>query len=92
MRAHRALFRSLLEDKAGRLWKTIINFWSYRPDPRGGDDERGYLLSGTYLDVRDDEANRWRLPGTMPLTEAVVFDAGLGRDAFTTDALPQGLH
>jgi hypothetical protein len=81
-----------LEDEAGLLWKTIINFWSYRPDPRGGDDERGYLLSGTYLDVRDDEANRWRLPGMRPLAEAVVFDSGLDKGRFTTAALENASH
>jgi uncharacterized protein DUF1329 len=76
-----------LEDKEGHLWKSVINFWSYRPDPRGGEQERGYLLSGTYLDVRDNEANRWRLPGTRPLAEAVVFDSGFDKDRFTTAAL-----
>src|SRR5262249_11789753 len=74
-------------DKDGRLWKTVLTFWSYRPDPKNPDEERPYAVAGTYLDHQHDEANRWRLPGTMPLTEAVVFDAGLGRDAFTTDAL-----
>jgi hypothetical protein len=81
-----------LEDKEGHLWKSVINFWSYRPDPRGGEEERGYLLSGAYLDVRHDEANRWRLPGTRPLAEAIVFDSGLEKDRFTTAALANAFH
>jgi len=76
-----------LLDKDDKLWKTVLNFWSFRPAGDGG-DEWPYLLAGSYLDVQNDEANRWRLPGTRPLAETVRFNSGLTREAFTTSALP----
>jgi hypothetical protein len=75
-----------LLDKEGRLWKTTLNFWSFRPG--AGGEERAYLLAGTFVDHLNAEANRWRLPGTRPLDDAVRLNTGLGRDAFTTAALP----
>lgn len=75
-----------LFDKEGKLWKTTVNFWSFRADAGGG-GERAYLVAGTFVDHLNDEANRWRLPGTRPLEEAVRLNTGLRRDEFTTAAL-----
>jgi hypothetical protein len=82
-----------LFDKQGARWKTWINFWSYRPDARGGDDgeEIPYLLAGTGVDFSDDKAIRWRLPGTRPLAEAVAVNTGLKPEAFNPGELGTAL-
>jgi hypothetical protein len=83
-----------LFDKKGALWKTIVNVWSYRPDARGGpeSEERPYLLGGTCVDLVENRANRWRLPGTRTLAEAVAIDTGLTRERFSVSALPQAFE
>jgi hypothetical protein len=80
-----------LYDKKGKLWKTLVNHWSYRPD-KTGRQEWPYLLSGFVIDFEESQANRWRLPGTRPLAEAVAINTGLGRELFTVDAMPKAFH
>ena len=79
-------------DKDGARWKTWINFWSYRPDARGGDgQEIAYVLAGTGVDLKDDSAIRWRLPGTRPLAEVVAVNTGLKPEAFNPGVLGTAL-
>lgn len=89
-----AVLATDLFDKTGALWKTCASFWSYRPYARGGDgaEEVDYLLGGTCLDLREQEANRWRLPGTRSLADAVSINAGLEKDRFTAAALPDAMR
>jgi hypothetical protein len=77
-----------LYDREGRLWKTYVNFWSYRPDARGrGDEEWGYQLGTTCVDLLENRALRSRLPGTRSLAEAVDINGGLEASAFGPMAL-----
>jgi len=79
-----------LYDRQDRLWKSYVNFWSYRPDVRGKSDaEWGYQLGTTCVDLRDDRAVRSRLPGTRSLAAAVDIDGGLEAGAFSPMALEQ---
>jgi len=67
-----------LYDRQDRLWKTFLNFWSYEPDARGTDSqERPYLPAATCIDLIQNRAHRWRLPGTRPLADTVAINEGL---------------
>ena len=73
-----------LYDRRGRLWKTYVPFWSYQPDASGGDPkERPYLLAASCVDLLENRAFRWRLPGTRPLAKAVAFNTGLTEADFS---------
>jgi hypothetical protein len=78
-----------LHDKPGALWKTWINFWSYRPYAGGGPgaEEYAYLLAGSGVDFEADKAIRWRLPGTRPLADAVKLNTGLTVEEFNPSQL-----
>lgn len=79
-----------LYDREGRLWKTYVNFWSYRPDVRGrSDDEWGYQLGTTCVDLLENRALRSRLPGTRTLADAVDINGGLDAGIFSQGALEQ---
>jgi len=83
-----------LYNKTDELWKTWMNFWSYRPYARGGPDshEYSYLLAGSGIDFDDQKAIRWRLPGTRSLAEAVAINTGLTPDEFSVSHLGEALH
>jgi hypothetical protein len=53
------------------------------------DDERGYQLGTTCVDLLEDRALRSRLPGTRPLGDAVDINAGLDSSLFSPAALEQ---
>jgi hypothetical protein len=77
-----------LYDREGRLWKTYVNFWSYRPDARGRSDaEWGYQLGTTCVDLIENRALRSRLPGTRSLADAVEIESGLQASTFNPMAL-----
>ena len=82
-----------LYDKKQELWKTWMNFWSYRPYAAEGPDaeEFSYLLAGSAIDFADQKAIRWRLPGTRPLSQAVTVNRGLSREDFSIGTLGQAL-
>jgi hypothetical protein len=77
-----------LFDRQGQLWKTYMNFWSYQAYAPGGDEgERPYLLAASCVDLRENKAYRWRLPGTRPLAASVAINTGLTEDLFSTATL-----
>jgi hypothetical protein len=82
-----------LYDKEQQLWKSWINYWSYRPYAGGGpnSEEHAYILAGSAVDFADEKALRWRLPGTRPLAEAVTINTGLRLDDFSVGALGTAL-
>lgn len=73
-----------LYDKQNKRWKTWMNFWSHRPYARGGPDaeEQSYLIAGSGIDFEDEQAIRWRLPGTRSLADAVKINTGLTPEDF----------
>jgi len=83
-----------LYDKTNQLWKTWMNFWSYRPYARGGPDahEHPYLLAGSGIDFADKKAIRWRLPGTRSLAEALAINTGLTREDFSVAHLGEAFN
>jgi hypothetical protein len=83
-----------LYNKKNELWKTWVNFWSFRPYARGGADseEFSYLLAGSGVDFDDEKAIRWRLPGTRSLAEAVAINTGLPREDFTVGHLGEAFQ
>jgi Protein of unknown function (DUF1329) len=77
-----------LYDPQGRRWKTWMNFWSDRPYAGKPDAESyTYLFAGSGVDAIENEAIRWRLPGTRSLADAVRIDTGLTPDLFSPGAL-----
>jgi hypothetical protein len=77
-----------LFDRQERLWKTYMNFWSYQPDATAPDEgERPYLLAASCVDLLENKAYRWRLPGTRPLADSVAINTGLAEDRFSSATL-----